>query len=331
MTALAICRGVAVRSCSRWPRRRAAQAPLAVRSGRRGRWPRATCSFPPYEIQTLPNGLQVVAVLHHEQPVVSMRMIVRAGGALDPKDKLGLARPRGRRCSTQGTDDAVGQRAERRDRLHRRRDGRRRRHRSELRQHGRDEGQLRGRPAHAVRHGAASGVRAGGDRAAAPADAVEPAGQLRGSRSSSPTPCSTGWSTASIRTACRRPARRRRSPRITRDDLVAFHQPQLRAEQRHPRDRRRRHGRGGVRRRDRRCSATGSGARCRRDASSRRPIRRAASSSSTSRTRCRPRSASGTSASAATTPTTWRSTWRSAFSAARAPTACTRCCGPSAG
>ena len=34
---------------------------------------------------------------------------------------------------------------------------------------------------------------------------------------------------------------------------------------------------------------------------------------------------------AATIPTTWRSTWRSAFSAARAPTGCTRCCAPSAG
>ena len=47
--------------------------------------------FPPYQVRTLPNGLQVVAVLHHEQPIVSMRMIVRAGGALDPKDKFGLA------------------------------------------------------------------------------------------------------------------------------------------------------------------------------------------------------------------------------------------------
>jgi zinc protease len=47
--------------------------------------------FPPYAVRTLPNGLQVVAVLHHEQPIVSMRMIVRAGGALDPKDKFGLA------------------------------------------------------------------------------------------------------------------------------------------------------------------------------------------------------------------------------------------------
>src|SRR5262245_53063895 len=48
--------------------------------------------FPPYEIQTLPNGLQVVAVLHHEQPAVTMRLLVRAGSASDPKDKLGLAR-----------------------------------------------------------------------------------------------------------------------------------------------------------------------------------------------------------------------------------------------
>lgn len=47
--------------------------------------------FPPYEIRTLPNGLQVVLVSHHEQPVVSVRMLVRAGAARDPKGKLGLA------------------------------------------------------------------------------------------------------------------------------------------------------------------------------------------------------------------------------------------------
>jgi zinc protease len=47
--------------------------------------------FPPYEIRTLDNGLQVVAVLHHEQPMVSMRMIIRAGAALDPPGKAGLA------------------------------------------------------------------------------------------------------------------------------------------------------------------------------------------------------------------------------------------------
>jgi zinc protease len=35
--------------------------------------------------------LQVVAVLHHEQPVVTMRLLVRAGTSSDPKGKLGLA------------------------------------------------------------------------------------------------------------------------------------------------------------------------------------------------------------------------------------------------
>ncbi|MGE3189130.1 MAG: M16 family metallopeptidase [Vicinamibacterales bacterium] len=48
-------------------------------------------TFPPYEIRTLDNGLTVVVVAHHEQPAVSVRMIVRAGAAQDPKGKLGLA------------------------------------------------------------------------------------------------------------------------------------------------------------------------------------------------------------------------------------------------
>ncbi|MCC6990922.1 MAG: insulinase family protein, partial [Acidobacteria bacterium] len=47
--------------------------------------------FPPYEIRTLPNGLQVVVVSQNEQPVVSARMLVRAGAAQDPKGKAGLA------------------------------------------------------------------------------------------------------------------------------------------------------------------------------------------------------------------------------------------------
>jgi zinc protease len=47
-------------------------------------------AFPPYEMQTLPNGLRVMVVLHHEQPAVSMRLLVRAGSAADPKSKTGL-------------------------------------------------------------------------------------------------------------------------------------------------------------------------------------------------------------------------------------------------
>jgi zinc protease len=53
--------------------------------------PAREVDFPPYEIRTLKNGLQVVAVLHHEQPAVSLRLLIRAGGALDPSDKPGVA------------------------------------------------------------------------------------------------------------------------------------------------------------------------------------------------------------------------------------------------
>ena len=48
-------------------------------------------TFPLYELRTLPNGLQVVVVRQNEQPVVSVRMLVRAGSAQDPPDKPGVA------------------------------------------------------------------------------------------------------------------------------------------------------------------------------------------------------------------------------------------------
>lgn len=47
--------------------------------------------FPSYELRTLPNGLQVVVVPHHEQPSVSFRMIVRAGAVQEPADRPGVA------------------------------------------------------------------------------------------------------------------------------------------------------------------------------------------------------------------------------------------------
>jgi zinc protease len=53
--------------------------------------PAREVSFPPYQMRTLPNGLQVIAVSHHEQPAVSLRLIVRAGGAQDPANKPGVA------------------------------------------------------------------------------------------------------------------------------------------------------------------------------------------------------------------------------------------------
>ena len=63
-----------------WPSERPPQ-PLPARD----------VKFPPYQIRTLPNGLQVIAVSHHEQPAVSLRLIVRAGSAQDPENRPGLA------------------------------------------------------------------------------------------------------------------------------------------------------------------------------------------------------------------------------------------------
>jgi zinc protease len=63
-----------------WPMERPPR-PLAARD----------VDFPPYQIRTLPNGLQVVVVSHHEQPSVSLRMLIKAGAAHDPKDKPGVA------------------------------------------------------------------------------------------------------------------------------------------------------------------------------------------------------------------------------------------------
>ena len=53
--------------------------------------PARSVKFPPYEVRSLSNGMQVVTVLHHEQPAVSVRLLVRAGAAQDPKGKGGVA------------------------------------------------------------------------------------------------------------------------------------------------------------------------------------------------------------------------------------------------
>ena len=53
--------------------------------------PARAVSFPPYQIKTLANGLQVLVVLHHEEPSVSFRLVVRAGAMQEPADKPGVA------------------------------------------------------------------------------------------------------------------------------------------------------------------------------------------------------------------------------------------------
>ena len=74
---------------------------VAVGSAQVPNWPsenpprplpsKAVNNFPPYEVRTLPNGMQVIVVMHHEQPEVSMRLLVRAGAAYDAPGKGGLA------------------------------------------------------------------------------------------------------------------------------------------------------------------------------------------------------------------------------------------------
>ncbi len=97
-----------------WPTERPPQ-PLPARD----------VKFPPYQIRTLPNGLQVIAVSHHEQPAVSVRLIVRAGSAQDPGQS---ARPRHARgdAARPGHDHEDRRAGRAVDRLDRRRDGRRR-------------------------------------------------------------------------------------------------------------------------------------------------------------------------------------------------------------
>jgi len=63
-----------------WPTERAPR-PLAARE----------VNFPPFQVKTLSNGMQVITVAHHEQPAVTMRLLVRAGAAQDPENKGGLA------------------------------------------------------------------------------------------------------------------------------------------------------------------------------------------------------------------------------------------------
>ena len=53
--------------------------------------PARDVKFPPYSVETLSNGLQVMVVLHHEQPAVTIRLLVGAGGASDPENKPGVA------------------------------------------------------------------------------------------------------------------------------------------------------------------------------------------------------------------------------------------------
>lgn len=48
-------------------------------------------AFPAYSEMTMKNGLQVVVVEHHEQPVATITLAIKAGSVLDPEGKSSLA------------------------------------------------------------------------------------------------------------------------------------------------------------------------------------------------------------------------------------------------
>ena len=53
--------------------------------------PLAPVRFPPFEQALLPNGITLIVVAHHEQPVASVTIAFRAGALYDPAGKEGLA------------------------------------------------------------------------------------------------------------------------------------------------------------------------------------------------------------------------------------------------
>ena len=53
--------------------------------------PARAVDFPPYEIRTLPNGLQVLVVPHSEQPAVSFRLIIKAGASQESPTRPGAS------------------------------------------------------------------------------------------------------------------------------------------------------------------------------------------------------------------------------------------------
>lgn len=63
------------------PARQAPPAPL----------PLEAVEFPPFQQRTLPNGMQLIVVEKHDQPVANVRLYVQSGTTADPVEKIGLA------------------------------------------------------------------------------------------------------------------------------------------------------------------------------------------------------------------------------------------------
>lgn len=53
--------------------------------------PERPVDFPEFQELSLPNGLQMIVVEHHGQPIVNLNLYVRGGSAAEPADRAGLA------------------------------------------------------------------------------------------------------------------------------------------------------------------------------------------------------------------------------------------------
>ena len=134
----------AVRLGGAWRRTRT-RTPNWPSSGRRGRCAARQVNFPPYEVRTLANGMQVITVLHHEQPAVTMRLLVRRRRGAGPAGQGRASRASSAQLLDQGTTTTQRRADCRRDRHDRRRARHRLGHRPHFAQRRRDEGFVRRR------------------------------------------------------------------------------------------------------------------------------------------------------------------------------------------
>jgi zinc protease len=73
------------------PQPASAPAPTVARQAPPAPLPLRPLEFPGFRETTLPNGLRLIVVEHHAQPVANVNLYVQGGSASDPAAKLGLA------------------------------------------------------------------------------------------------------------------------------------------------------------------------------------------------------------------------------------------------
>ncbi len=95
---IVLCASMAHAQSSNWPTERPPR-PLPPRE----------VKFPPYEIRTLANGMQVLTILHHEQPAVTMRLLVARRCGAGSGGQGAARRAASAICSTRARPRAAAQ------------------------------------------------------------------------------------------------------------------------------------------------------------------------------------------------------------------------------